>query len=192
LFAGFAFGWLAVLAAVGAQAQTISVGSFPLNPVPSYLPTLPPPPPEEFYVPVQISGAVNLQNWQFSLKFDNTVVQEVDPLDGSSGIYGAEFIPGDATSLSNILAGFPLPGVVDGVAGSYPFLLNGPSGDGVLADILFEFIPGQEGKNPNFSITNAVVLAPVPAPEAGSFGLLAALALLAGFFTVHRIKGRTI
>jgi hypothetical protein len=186
LFAAFVFGWLAILAPVG--AQTISVGSFPLNPVPSYLPPLPLPPPEEFYVPVEISGAVSLQNWQFSLKFDNTVVQEVDPLDGSSGIYGAEFIPGDATSLSNILAGFPLPGVVDGVAGSYPFLLNGPSGDGVLADILFEFLPGQEGKNPNFSITNAVVLAPVPAPEAGSLGLLAGLALLAGFFAVHRVQ----
>jgi hypothetical protein len=191
VFATLATGWLAILAPVGAQADTISVGSFPLNPVPSYLPT---PAPGEFYVPVEISGAVNLQNWQFSLQFDNTVVQEVDPLDGSAGIYGAEFIPGDVTSQSFILSGFPFNGMglVDTVAGSYPFLLNGPSGDGVLADILFEFLPGQEGKNPNFSITNAVVLAPVPAPEAGSLGLLAALALFAAFFAVHRVKGRTL
>jgi hypothetical protein len=194
LYAAFAFGWLAVLAPVGAQADGISVGSFPLSPVPSYLPPLPVPPPEEFYVPVEISGAVSLQNWQFSLKFDNTVVQEVDPLDGSAGIYGAEFTPGDPTSQSFILGGFPFNGMglVDGVAGSYPGLLNGPSGDGVLADILFEFIPGQENNNPNFSVTNAVVLAPVPAPEAGSLGLPAALALLAGFFAVHRVKGRTL
>jgi hypothetical protein len=192
LLAAFAIGWLAILSPVG--AQTISVGSVPLNPVPSYLPPLPLPPPEEFYVPVEITGAVSLQNWQFSLKFDNTVVQEVDPLDGSAGIYGAEFIPGDTTSQSFILSGFPFNalGLVDGVAGSYPGLLNGPSGDGVLADILFQFILGQEGKDPNFSITNAVVLAPVPAPEAGSLGLLAALALLAGFFAVHRVKGRTL
>jgi hypothetical protein len=190
LFAAFAIGWLAI-APVGAHADTISVGSFPLNPVPSYLPT---PTPPAFYVPVEISGAVSLQNWQFSLLFDHTVVQEVDPGDGSSGIYGAEFTPGDMNSQAFILSGFPFNGMglVDTVAGSYPFLLNGPSGDGVLADILFEFLPGQEGNNPNFSITNAVVLAPVPAPEAGSLGLLAASALLAAFFAVHRVKGRTI
>jgi hypothetical protein len=186
LFAAFAIGWLAI-APVGAQADTISVGSFPLNLVPSYLPT---PPSGTFYVPVEISGAVSLQNWQFSLTFDNTVVQEVDPLDGRSGIYGAEFTPGDPNSQSFILSGFPFNifGVVDTVAGSYPSLLNGPSGDGVLADILFEFLPGQENNNPHFSITGAVVLAPVPAPEAGSLGLFAGLALLAGFFAVHRVK----
>ena len=39
---------------------------------------------------LRYEGAAGLQNWQFSLNFDNTVVEEVDPLDGSSGIYGAE------------------------------------------------------------------------------------------------------
>jgi hypothetical protein len=150
LFVAFAIGWLGILAPVGAQADTISVGSFPLNPVPSYLPTPTPPP---FYVPVELSGAVSPQNWQFSLPFDNKVVQEVDPGDGSSGIYGAEFTRGDVNSQSFILSGFPLNGMgpVDTVAGSYPSLLNGPSGDGVLADILFEFLPGQEGNNPTLA-----------------------------------------
>jgi hypothetical protein len=179
LFVAVAIGWLA-MAPVGAQADAIiSVGSFPLNPVPSYLP---PPPPSAFYVPVEISGAANLQNWQFSLLFNNTVVEVVDPFDGSSGIYGAQFTPGDANSQSFILSGFPLNGLglVDTVAGSYPSLLNGPSGDGVLADILFDFLPGQEGNNPNFTITNTVVVGDVPLPGAlplfatglGALGLL--------------------
>jgi hypothetical protein len=195
LLVAFAVEWLAILAPVGAQADpVISVGSFPLNPAPSYLPS---PTPPAFYVPVEISGTANLQNWQFSLNFDNTVVEVVDPGDGSSGIYGAEFTPGDVNSQSFILSGFPFNalGLVDTVAGSYPFLPNGPSGDRGLADILFEFLPGQAGDNPNFSITNAAVgPVPVPAPEAGSgpLGLLAALALLAGLFAVNRVKGRTL
>jgi len=166
-----------LLVSVGARADpTISVGSFPLNPIPSYLPT---PTAPAFYVPVEITGAVGLQSWGFDLNFDNTVVEEVDPLDGSSGIYGAEFTPGDSNTQSFILAGFPLNalGLVSGVAGSYPSLLDGVSGDGVLADILFEFLPGQENGNPGFSITNTAVLEPVPEP--GTLGLLAAaLALL--------------
>src|SRR5262249_53887285 len=96
--------------------------------------------------------------------------------------------PGDATSQSFILSGFPLNGmgIVDTVAGFYPSLLNGPSGDGVLADILFQFLPGQEGNNPNFGI------APVPVPALGSgpLGLLPALALFAGFFHRHARQRR--
>lgn len=190
LFVAFAIGWLAILAPVGAQADPIiSVGSFPLNPVPSYLPA---PPARAFYVPVDISGAANLQSWQFSLNFDSTVVEVVDLFDGSSGIYGAEFTPEDVNSRSFILGGFPLTGVVDGVAGSYPFFPSGPSGDGVLADILFEFLPGQNGNNPNFSITNASVFQAVPAPEVGSLNFLVGLALFAAFFAVHRVKGRPL
>ncbi len=112
---------------------------------------------DQFLLPVGINGAANLQNWQFDLTFDSNVVQEVDPGDGTSGIYGAEFTPGDSNSLSFILGGFPLTGLVDDVAGSYPSLLNGASGSGVLAYILFEFLAGQQTSNPNFSIENAVV-----------------------------------
>jgi hypothetical protein len=184
-------GWLAILTPAGAQADPIIlVGSFPVNPVPSYLPT---PPTGAFYVPVEISGAAGLQSWQFSLNFDSTVVEVVDPGDGSSGTYGAEFTPGDMNSQSFILSsGFRLPGVVDGVAGSYPFLPSGPSGDGALADILFEFVSGQENNNPNFSITNASVFVAVPGPVAGSLNWLTALALVAAFFAAHRVKGRTL
>jgi hypothetical protein len=126
--------------------------------------------PDDFLLPVEISGAANLQFWQFALTFDNTVVNEVDPFDGSSGIYGAEFISGNPDTLSFILSGFPInffsgtEGLVDTVAGEYPSLLTGPSGDGVLAFILFEFIPGQEQGNPNFSIENTTVVQGAPEP----------------------------
>jgi hypothetical protein len=154
-------------------AAVISVGPFP-EPSPS------PPisvPAGTFLVPVQISDALGLQNWQFDLVFDNTVVEEVDPFDGSSGIYGAEFTPGDPDSLSFILGGFPFNslGLVDDVAGSYPSLLTGVSGDGVLAYILFRFLAGQENNDPGFGIENGTVQ---QAPEPGTLALLAAALLI--------------
>jgi hypothetical protein len=161
------------------NATIIFVGPFPATP-PSYIPPLPP---GTFLVPVEISDAANLQLWQFDLLFDNTVVQEVDPFDGSAGIYGAEFTPGDANTLSFILGGFPFNifGLVDDVAGSYPALLNGPSGDGVLAFVLFEFLPGQENNAPNFRIENATVQ---QIPEPATVALLAVALLIFGF--AHR------
>ena len=166
-----------------ASAAIISVGPFPAAPPPY----IPPPPPGTFYVPVGISGAVNLQNWQFDLLFDNTVVEEVDPFDGSVGIYGAEFTPGDANSLAFILGGFPLNplGLVDDVAGFYPGLLNGPSGDGVLAFVLFDFLQGQENNDPKFRIENPIVQ---QAPEPATVSLLAAALLIFAF--AHRRVSR--
>jgi hypothetical protein len=136
---------------------------------------------DDFLLPVEISGATNLQLWQFTLSFDNTVVQEVDPLDGSAGIYGAEFTPGDLNSLSFILGGLPLNifGVVDTVSGEYPSLLTGPSDAGALAFILFEFLPGQESNNPDFSIQGVTVVQ--GAPEPGTFVLVAGALLLLGY-----------
>jgi hypothetical protein len=133
--------------------------------------------PDQFLLPVEITGATHLQSWQFDVTFDNTVVEEVDPFDGTSGIYGAEFTPGDANSLSFILGGFPFNalGLVDDVAGSYPTLPAGPSGDGVLAYVLFQFLPDQGSNDPGFSVGNPVV---TQAPEPGT------LALLGGGLTV--------
>src|SRR5215471_9067968 len=120
LIASFAFGLLVLLAPHGAiAAPVISVGSFPVSPVPSYIPQ--PLPDASFLVPVEISGAVNLQNWGFDLLFDDSVVTQVqpDPFGGDVGVYGAEFVPGDSNSLSFLLSGgFLLPGDLSGVAGS--------------------------------------------------------------------------
>ena len=158
------------------DAAVISVGAFPdLSPAPVISI-----PAGTFLVPVQISGAVNLQNWQFDLVFDNSVVEEVDPLDGSAGIYGAEFTPGDPATSSFVLGGFPFNalGLVDDVAGSYPSLVDGPSGDGILAYILFRFLDGQEGNNPGFTIED---VPPPPVPLPSSLALLAAGAVTLSF-----------
>lgn len=130
-------------------------------------------------LPVEIAGANGLQTWQFDVTFDSTVVQQVDPFDGTSGIYGAQFTTGDGSSLSFILGGLPLnaQGLVDDVAGSYPNLLSGATGDGVLAFILFEYLAGQQTNNPNFGIDNPTVQ---QAPEPGTMLLLAATLLALG------------
>jgi hypothetical protein len=164
-------------------AAMISVGAFPeLNPAPPIAV-----PADTFLVPVEVSGANNLQNWQFDLLFDNTVVEVVDPLDGSSGIYGAEFTPGDPNTLSFILGGFPLNflGLVDDVAGSYPSLVDGVSGDGVLAYILFQFLPGQETNDPAIRVTDATVFEPRPVPEPLTLALVAPALLLSWRYAVR-------
>jgi hypothetical protein len=137
--------------------------------------------PDQVLLPVEITGTANLQNWQFDVLFDNTVVQEVDPSDGTSGIYGAEFTSGDSNSLSFILGGFPdnSSGLVDGVAGFYPSLINGPSGDGVLAYILFEYLPGQQTNDPGFGIENVTIAQQVPEPS--TLALLVATLLIVSF-----------
>jgi len=144
-----------------AYASTISVGSY-----------TPVPPPDTFLVPVEITGALNLQTWQFDLLFDNSVVEAVS-------IAGAEFIPGDAATESFILGGFIFNGLglVDDVAGSYPSLVTGPSGDGVLARIEFRFLDGQEDEDPDFRIDGASTLE-VPVPGPASVTLLLAGAVL--------------
>jgi hypothetical protein len=165
-----------------AAAAVISVGAFPeLNPAPPIVT-----PPNTFLVPVEISGASNLQNWQFDLLFNNTVVEVVDPLDGSSGIYGAEFAPGDPNTLSFILSGFPLNalGLVDDVAGFYPSLLDGVSGDGVLSYILFRFLPGQETNNPAIRVAGEPAAQPVPEPQ--TLALLAVALMLLGSRCLRR------
>jgi hypothetical protein len=167
------FASFVTLAPLQAEADPIISAGAPTTSVPTYLSdgsylfgiqvTLGP---GQFLLPVEITGASNLQSWQFDLLFDNTVVQEVDPLDGTSGIFGARFMPGDPNSLSFILGGFPFNslGLVDDVAGSYPSLLSGPSGDGTLAFIEFEFLPDQETNDPGFGIENPTTQQ-VPEPE---------------------------
>ena len=182
-----AFAALTLFTPLVAADPVISVGT-PTTAVPTYLTdgsylfgiTIPTPlPPGEFLLPIDISGAANLQFWQFTLLFDNNVVQEVDPGDTTSGIYGAEFTDGDINSLSFIDSGFPFNGLgeVDTVAGHYPSLLTGPSGNGPLAFILFQCVPDPATCNGGFSVQGVTVVqgAPEPATLALVFGGLAAL-----------------
>src|SRR5262245_1327962 len=110
------------LFASSGRAAVISAGT-PTTSVPTYLSdgsylfgiTVVLATPGQFLLPILISGAANLQTWQFDLSYDETVVKAVDPLDGSSGIYGGEFISGDPNTIAFILGGFQLPGLVDDV-----------------------------------------------------------------------------
>lgn len=132
---------------------------------------------DQFLLPIEIADAPTLRNFQFDLAFDQTVVNEVDPGDGSSGIYGARFSPSDSDSLSFILAGFPInsSGRVESVAGEYPSLLTGPSGTGTLAYVLFEVLTGQQGKDPGFSVTLSSAV-----PEPASLPLMTFALFLCG------------
>jgi hypothetical protein len=165
-----------VLCASTTHAAVITPGT-PTDQVPHYLLlTLDP---GQFLLPVEVTGAIGLQDWGFDLTFDPNVVRVVDPGDGSSGIYGARFDADDDATLASILAGFVFnsQGMVDDVAGSYPGLFEGVTGDGILAWILFETIDGQEGQDPGFTVPTAP---PPSVPEPGTLALLVpALALVA-------------
>ena len=110
---------------------------------------------DQFLVPVIASGAVDLQYWQFDASFDPSVVNVVFPADGSSGIYGARFDAGMENTLSFILAGMPDngSGTISAVSGMYPLLTTaGVSGNGTLAYLLFEFLPGAQGFDPHILV----------------------------------------
>jgi hypothetical protein len=137
---------------------------------------------DQFLLPVEITGAAGLQTFDFALNFNSAVVQVLS-IDYTQGVYGAEFTSGDLTTLSYILAGFPLTGEVD-VGGSYPGLLSGPSGNGVLAFILFQYQTGQSGNDPGFGVSGTQV---TQVPEPGSLALLGGLLAIGGWFT-HRSR----
>lgn len=170
------FSALLMLGAPRSEAAVIFSGTPTTTSLPTY--TIPA---DTFLLPVRISGALNVQSFQFDVLFDQTVVQVVDPFDGSSGLYGAQFTVGEPNSISFILGGFPFNGFgfVDDVAGLYPSLLDGVSGDGILAYVLFAFIEGQENNDPGFGVTDVVITSAVPEPAtiALCFG---ALLLLTG------------
>ena len=173
-FLALVFSALLMLGTSKSEAAVISVGIPTQTSLPEVVI-----PPDTFLLPVQILGASSLQSWQFDLLFDKTVVEVIDQFDGSSGIYGAQFAVGDLNSISFILGGFPFNflGLVDDVAGSYPSLPAGPSGDGVLAYILFAFLNGQDNNDPGFEIVNAVISQAVPAPATIALSLGALLML---------------
>jgi hypothetical protein len=149
---------LSMLVGASSNAATFVVGPFPeLNPAPATIPI----PPDTFLVPVNVLGADGLQSFQFDLLYDPTVVQFYDPfpVNFTSGVYGAEFIPGESSTESFITSAFPtiFPDRIDDVSGLYPGLLDGVTGNGTLAYILFEYVDGQEGNNPGFTIADTFI-----------------------------------
>ena len=157
----------AAVIAPGGQTTTVPATLYdPLSTLTAPLPA------GQFLLPIEVTGAIDLQDWSFDLTFDGTVVAPLNLGGLYEGVYQAEFIADDPTTLSNITAsGFPFkPGVLEGIAG----FSSGASGDGVLAFILFEYLTGQDGGNPNFGIGSPPVQ---PVPEPGTMLLLTAAVL---------------
>jgi len=127
----------------------------------------------QFLLPIEITGASGLQDWNFDLTFDGAVVAPLDVGGLFQSVYQAEFSDVDPTLSDITSGGLSLPGVLQGIAG----FSSGLSGDGVLAFVLFEFLPNQIGNDPGFGIGNPPVQ---PVPEPGTVLLLAAALLALG------------
>lgn len=124
----------------------------------------------QFLLPIEITGASGLQSWSFDLTFDDTVVAPLDVGGLYQSVYQAEFNAGDPT-LSNITSsGLLGTGLLQGIAG----FSSGVSGDGLLVFVLFEYLPDQQTRDPNFGVENPSIQ---QAPEPGTMLLLAAALL---------------
>jgi len=147
------------------QAAVISAGP-PTTTVPAALSdpiaTLSSPlPANEFLLPIKITGANVLQDWSFDVTFNGGVVTPLDLSGLFQSVYQTEFNAVN-TALSDITSsGFPGVGVLAGIAG-FSF---GASGDGLLAFVLFEFLPGHSPtEDPGIGIGNVTLNEQAPAP----------------------------
>lgn len=91
---------------------------------------------DTFTIPVSVSGATDLQAFQFDLSYNNTILTAQSFTDigtdfETAATTGGGFLTG--------ITGFLLTGVVSGVADSMSFSSTGLT-DGVLADIVFKAI----------------------------------------------------
>ena len=157
----------AALISPGTPTTTVPSALFdPLSSLSSPLPA------GQFLLPIEISGANGLQDWSFDLLFDTSVVNPADDGGLYQSVYQAQFNATDPT-LSNITSsGFFLTSL-DGIAG----FSSGASGDGLLAFILFEFLPNQQDNDPAFSVANATIQ---QAPEPETLPLMVCGMLLLG------------
>lgn len=181
-----AIAWMTALTPYAVADPTISV-----DPA-DYIPA---PPPylgaTVFVVPVEISGAVALLNWQFSLDFDPADVQINTGCDSSGAdpycdpIFGpvtqGPFFASVATFPPFFDPGFIFndAGLLDAVAGAWQDPPPGPSGDGILAYVEFITTATGTGRSPITVVGAATTSTAVPEP--GTLVLLTgALLLLAG------------
>lgn len=154
-------------------------------------------PPEVFALPVEITGAESLVNWQFDLLFDPSVVQvntACDPLSGDvycDLFYGpvteGPFTSSNGLFLSSLLSNGAIDnigGQVIGIAGAYLDIPPGPSGHGVLAYV--EFVTLDASGDPGFSVGNPSVQSSVPEPT--TFVLFSG-GLVALFGARNRMRG---
>jgi len=178
LIASLGFGLLALVATPWAGAG-VTPGT-PTTTVPSSLVdplgNLSPLSPGQFLLPIEITGAIGLQDWSFDLNFNDTVVSPADVGGLFQSVYQAEFnaaYPTASNITSSGLVDLLNPSGLQGIAG----FSSGVSGDGLLAYVLFEFVPGQQDPFPEFSVSNVTT---AQAPEPGTLALLAGALMLLG------------
>ena len=151
-------------------------------------------PPGTVVYPIEISGAVDLETWNFDLFFNPaslSIVETCDPsLDqycnfGGAGVTEGPFTSSGGTHFTVFNPGFidNTTGFLDDVLGAYADIAPGPSGDGVLAYVEFTTISTEE--DPNVRIDDASVTSAVPEPA--TLGLLASGLALLG---IRRVRGR--
>jgi hypothetical protein len=184
--------WLRALA-IASAAAFISYGATAdpiifVNPA-DFIPTPPPyPGSTAFIVPVEITGAVQLTSWQFSLTFDPTDVQVNTGCDSTTDPFcDPIFGPVTQGPFFSSVALFPpffdpgfifnSTGLLDAVAGAWQDPPPGPSGNGILAYV--EFITTENGTGESaITVTGTSTTSSVPEP--GTLALLAGgLVLLA-------------
>jgi hypothetical protein len=191
-----AIAWLTALTAYAVADPIISV-----DPA-DYIPT---PPPylgsTVFVVPVEITGAVELLSWQFSLVFDAADVQINTGCDSSGGDPYCDPIFGPVTQgpfLASV-ASFP-PffdpgfifndlGLLDAVAAAWQDPPPGPSGAGILAYVEFITTGTGTGRSPITIVGAATTSTSVPEP-ATLILVTGGLFLLAGRRLARRVQAR--
>ena len=116
-----------------------------------------------FVVPIEITGASELINWQFDLAFDPTVVQVNVGCDPATDSF-CDLFTGPVTEgpFTEGLFSLFVPGVIDNtsgllsiVAGAWGDPPPGPSGDGILAYV--EFLTIDARGNPNIRVSDFAV-----------------------------------
>lgn len=102
---------------------------------------------DQFLVPVQVQDAEALQQWQFSLQFDASVAAPVDGGGLFQSVYQADFGNGQVSEISS--SGVLLDGLLEDVSG---WFAPGVDGSGMLAYVLFQYLPGHQGQDPSTSV----------------------------------------
>lgn len=179
LRAVFAFASLALLA-LPARVEAIpivSVGSSATHVVG-----------ETFTIPISVSGATDLQAFQFDLSYNSSVLSALSFTDAGTDFDSAAAAGG---GILTGIAGFSLSGLLSGVADSMIFVSTGLTGTGVLVNVEFEAIGAGTStltlssvfldfSDSGFTLANGEVQAPEP-------GTLALLAMGLGLLTRRRL-----
>jgi hypothetical protein len=138
--------------------------------------------PEQFLVPVRIDGADNLQQWQFSLRFDADVATPVD----GGGLYASVYqsdLGGDISQITS--SGFLFGGQLEDVSG---YFAPSVTGNGVIAYVLFQYLSGQVGEDPAVRTGDDASPPASSLPEPSTLSLVGLAALL-GAWRVQRSSG---